>query len=69
MVCEELNKAGTGAGEGGRTGDTDTLDYIQYLICNAVLTSAEPLVQCYIDRSISMHNIVHRYRRFCSVIA
>lgn len=49
MVWKGLNEP---CMEQGKEGETvaDTLNSFQYLICNAVLTSAKPQVQCYIGR-------------------
>lgn len=69
MVWEGVNKACVERERGGSNGGTDTLNSIQYLICNAVLTSAESQVQCYISCSISTHDIVHQYWGFHKVIA
>lgn len=62
MVWKGLNEP---CMEQGKEGETvaHTLNSFQYLICNAVLTSAKPQVQCYIGRQIHVHDIVHEYWR------
>lgn len=49
-----VNKACVEREKGGRNSGADTLNSIQYLICNAVLTNAKLQVQCYISCSISV---------------
>lgn len=55
MVWEGVNKVYVKQARDGRNGGTDTLNSIQYLICNAFYTSAESQVQCCISHFHSIH--------------
>lgn len=61
MVWEGVNKVYVKQARDGRNGGTDTLNSIQYLICNAFFTSAESPVQCCISHSTAIHDVVRQW--------